>query len=300
MFQPLRNESQRFLAECFKLNRPLVLVAFLLILSSLGLGCASENSDDPRPVVMVSVLPQKWIVDKLAEDFVQTHVMIPPGASPASHEPTIAQRKALADAAFYVIVGHPRFPFERSWLSGLQEEAPNLKLVDGSGDVPMLDSDPHLWVSPTYMLALANRVAFELKKLAPERESEIDENLKALTEEIETTDQIIRTALAKHKGASFLVYHAAWGYFASDYGLTQIPVERGAKQPGPAGLASVIDTAKEKGIRIVLVQPQFPSQAAETIAEQISGEVVLIDPLALDWGTNMRNVAKTFERVLKK
>jgi len=49
----------------------------------------------------------------------------------------------------------------------------------------------------------------------------------------------------------------------------------------------------------VFVQPQFSSKSAELIANEISGRVVVADPLALDWEKNLRDVAEKFEKALK-
>ena len=97
----------------------------------------------------------------------------------------------------------------------------------------------------------------------------------------------------------FLVFHPSWGYFAQEYGLEQIPVEVGGQEPSAAELAKVIALAQEEGIRVVLAQPEFSTQAAETIAREIGGEVLLVSPLAPDWLANMRRVAETFARALE-
>ncbi len=44
-----------------------------------------------KPVVSVSILPQKYFLERLAGDLVEVNVMIPPGASPATYEPTVSQ-----------------------------------------------------------------------------------------------------------------------------------------------------------------------------------------------------------------
>jgi zinc transport system substrate-binding protein len=64
-------------------------------------------------------------------------------------------------------------------------------------------------------------------------------------------------------------------------------------------LASLITLAHDEGIRVILAQPEFSTQAAETIAREIGGEVLLVSPLAPDWLDNMRRVADTFARALE-
>ncbi|NMC48643.1 MAG: zinc ABC transporter solute-binding protein, partial [Desulfovibrio sp.] len=97
----------------------------------------------------------------------------------------------------------------------------------------------------------------------------------------------------------FMVFHPAWGYFARQYGLTQVPVESEGKEPGPAELAALIDQARKDGITVVFVQPQFSTRSAEVVARGIGGSVVPVDPLAEDWLANMDKAAAAFQAAMK-
>jgi len=73
----------------------------------------------------------------------------------------------------------------------------------------------------------------------------------------------------------------------------------GGQEPSAAELAAVITLARERGIRVVLAQPEFSTTAAGTIAREIDGEVLLVSPLAPDWLENMRRVAATIAQALE-
>jgi zinc transport system substrate-binding protein len=102
------------------------------------------------------------------------------------------------------------------------------------------------------------------------------------------------------KNRRFLVFHPSWGYFARDYDLEMITIQVGGQEPSAAELVDLIRRAQQANIRVVFAQPQFSQQAARTLAQQIGGEVLLIDPLAADWLDNLRQVAQTFARVLRE
>jgi zinc transport system substrate-binding protein len=97
-----------------------------------------------------------------------------------------------------------------------------------------------------------------------------------------------------------MVFHPAWGYFARDYGLEMIPVEIGGQEPSAAELAALVAEAQEEDIKVVFAQPEFSTRAAETIAYEIGGQVLLISPLAPDWLDSLRHVADTFAEVLSQ
>ena len=89
-----------------------------------------------------------------------------------------------------------------------------------------------------------------------------------------------------------MIYHPALSYFARDYGLHQISIEEGGKEPSPAHLKELIDLCKAEDVRVIFVQPEFDKRNAETIAQQTGTKVVPINPLSYDWEKDMLNVAK--------
>ena len=104
-------------------------------------------------------------------------------------------------------------------------------------------------------------------------------------------DADLKKTLAGKKGLRFMVFHPAWGYFAQAYGLRQVPIEIEGKNPKPAQLQELIRRARESGIRVIFVQPQFSTKSAEIVAREIGGQVAFADPLAGDWMANLRQVA---------
>jgi zinc transport system substrate-binding protein len=257
--------------------------ALLAVIASGSGGCGPEAPADPRPLVAVSVPPQAWVVEQLAGDRVRIEVMVPPGASPITHEPTIRQLRRLESARLYVAVGHPAFPFESAWLGPLLDESPELpvlRMADGEaaeGVADLEQDDPHVWVTPRQIRSLAVRLAAALVPLLPDAERALSDRLAAVIAETEAVDALLRAKLTGRAERRFLVLHAAWGHLAAAYGLEQVPIERGHKAAD--------------GARVLFVQPQFDATAARLVAREIGARVVVLDPLARDWAANMRAVA---------
>ena len=99
--------------------------------------------------------------------------------------------------------------------------------------------------------------------------------------------------------AEFMVFHPSWGYFAHAYGLEQVPIEIEGKEPKPAELKYLIEHGKKIGIEVIFVQPQFSWQAAQTIAQATTAQIVVVDPLATDWAENLRQVAVKLSAALR-
>jgi len=296
----------------------LVSMLCILAIPVLALaGCGQRTTPEPTGAlnVMVSILPQKYFVERIGGEYVSVNVMVQPGASPATYEPKPEQLAALSEAGAYVSIG---VPFEQAWLDRIAAANPDMLIVDTTRGIERMpvaahhhhgeehhegepeNPDPHIWLSPRLVKTQAQTIYEALVQLDPEHKGVYQANLEDFLADIDTLDADIRATLAGVKNRKFMVFHPSWGYFARDYDLEMIPVEVGGQEPSAAELAELIAEAREKGIQVIFAQPQFSTRAAETIAQEIGGEVLLLDPLAEDWLDNMRQVADTFAEVLSQ
>ena len=113
-------------------------------------------------------------------------------------------------------------------------------------------------------------------------------------------DAELEEILRPLRGEALFVFHPAFGYFADRYGLEQIAIEIEGREPGPRQLEEIIEHAKEQGVRVIFVQPQFSKKSAETVARAIDGAVVPIDPLAYDWLDNLKRIGEKVRQGLSK
>jgi zinc transport system substrate-binding protein len=250
-------------------------------------------------VVAVSVLPQVFFVERIADDRVDIAVMIPPGANPSTYEPGIDELTNFSRAAIYVAVGHPHFAFEAAWVEKLLSANPRLEIIHGAAWDGHEGYDPHVWLSPSVVRVRVERTASALAKVLPGDREAIQANLVELLAEIDALDAEIRERLEPYSGRKIFVFHAAWGHFTREYGLVQVSLEEGARKPGAGTLASFIEEAKREEARVIFVQPQFSQESARVVAQEVGARVETLDPLARDWLDNMRRVAVAFEDALK-
>ncbi len=266
--------------------------------------------------VFVSILPQKYFVRQIGGDLVDVHVMVPPGAGPATYEPKPRQMMALSTAAVYFAAG---VPFERAWLDKIAAANPNMRIVhtdDGIEKIPMADHhhaadpsraahgdetllDPHIWLSPPLVKIQAGHIFNTLAAIDPGHEETYATNYHAFLGEIDSLHRQLLAVFAGKQGAAFMVFHPSWGYFANTYGLRQIPIELEGKEPKPVQLKDLITKARSMGIKVVFAQPQFSAKSARVIAGAIKGTVILADPLAENWADNLRTQALKFRQALR-
>ncbi len=282
------------------------LVRLIIILGFFLSACSNnQKKADTGNSIMVSVLPQKYFVEKIAGDHFNINVMIPPGASPVTYEPTPKQMKELTKSFVYFRIGH--IEFEKSWMKKLININPDMEIIDLSKTADLIKPehnhdhsheghhhhgvDPHIWTSPKEVKKQAALIFEYIATEAPEYNKEFKSNYNSFIQEIASLDSYLTRVLEPYKNNKFLIFHPALSYIARDYGLEQISIEIDGKEPTPANIRNIIDIAKKEQIKIVFVQKQFSMHNAEVIASEINGKVVQIDPLDYNWTESIRTIA---------
>ena len=240
--------------------------------------------------VIVTILPQAEFVEKIGGERVQVSVMVPPGASPHTYEPTPKQLVEVSEADIYFQVGSG-IDFESAFMDKIVKLNSKMLVVNCSKGIEIFDRDPHVWLSPRNAKKMVRNIYDALVQVDPKNREYYRRNMELYLEELDKLDREIREILKNVTNRHFMIYHPAWGYFAREYNLTQIPVEKEGKEPTVRGLMALIDQARRLKMKVIFVSPQFDRKKAETIAESIQGRIIFLDPLAKDYVDNLRSAA---------
>lgn len=300
------------------MKKLVIFLLFVLLLSAAPTALA-------RPLkTFVSIVPQKYFLEKIGGDLVEVAVMVQPGASPVTYEPKPRQMVALAKTDIYFAIG---VPFEAAWLKKIAATNSKMRVVHteaGIQKVAMIThhhheeksephqektghsqdrhftEDPHIWLSPPLVMQQARNILNGLVAFDKAHRPIYEANYRNFIVEIVDLDLELKSALEIDRGhLEFMVFHPSWGYFARAYGLKQIPIEMEGKEPKPAELQYLIEYGRKQGIKAIFVQPQFSRQAAQTIVQSLGGQIILVDPLAPDWKKNLQEVAVKFQTALR-
>ncbi len=272
--------------------------------------------------IYVSILPQKYFIERIGGEQVDVSVMVQAGHSPATYEPTPSQMAKLSQVTLYFRIG---VAFEDVWLPKLQQNNPQLIIIDARQGIelqtmPDIEEvlaehhedehhedehhhhgafDPHIWLNPRLVKIMAQQILQQLIKYDPTRQALYQQNHAQFVQELEQVDTEIQTILAKIEHRKFMVFHPSWGYFAQAYHLQQIPIEIKGKSPNPKDLAHLIHYAKQHKIKVIFVQKQFSQKAAQAIANSTQAQLISVDPLALNYLENLVQTAKTFAKAMQ-
>jgi len=269
-----------------------------------------------KPIVFVSIVPQKYFVEQIAGELLDVQVLVSPGANPHMYEPSPAQMASLSKAKAYFAIG---INLENTWLPRINGTLPSLRMVytqRGVKKIPIIDHgdhgdgheghdhgtlDPHIWLDPVRVKTIARNTCNGLIKADPANRASYETNLVKFLKELDKLNNDIIAIMAEVPSTqrAFLVFHPSWGYFAERYDLHQMPIESEGREPSPKELAGIIKEARTKDIKVIFVQPQISQRTARSIASQIDGRVEQLDPLSFNWRENLMNAAKAFKQNLQ-
>ena len=289
------------------ISKRFIALALLAAAGAASAFCAPHAG--AKPLVAVSILPQRYFVERIAGDRFRTIVIVGPGQSPHSYEPSPRQMADLSGAAAWFVVG---VEFERALVPKISSLYPSLSIVDTTADVVFrrLDAheheaegieaggehddesapDPHVWLGRAPVIAQARIIRDELIRMDPAGQATFMKNFEAFVRDIDAVfDDLVRE-LAPLRGKPVFVYHPSFGYFFDEFGIVQVAVETGGKEPTQRGLTELAARAKKEGAAAIFVQAQFPTAAAKTLAKSLGGSVVPMDSLAPDWLDNLKRM----------
>ncbi len=272
------------------------------------------KKNETQKIITVSILPQKYFTERIVGDNFHINVMVGPGHEPHDYEPLPKQMIGLANSKLYLSIG---VPFEDQLLNKIQNINPDIKIIKTQEGITLKplsnyndhdqhenDSqeikDPHIWLSPKLVKMQAENIYNAVLSIDPGNKKFYEKNLNKFLIDLEKISQEINDTFSKINKKEFMVFHPAWGYFADEFGLRQIPIELEGKEPAPKQLLRVINLAKEKKIKVIFVQKQFSVNSARALAGEINAVVVTIDPLSEDYLNNLKNIADAILENIKE
>lgn len=305
-----------------------VMTAIIAMAGTSLSGCANRQHKASGIVIAVSILPQKYFLERVGGNRVTALVLVGPGQNPHSYEPTPRQMAALAASRAWIKSGTD---FEISLEPKIRKQYPTLSIVDGTAGVMFreleahsdadeksdsgenaqagngdenalgieLNIDRHSWLGREPAKIMAGWIRDTLISIDPAGEALYRANCESLVADIDAEFDSLKSRLAPLAGTKVFVFHPSFGYFLDEFAITQEAVEVGGKEPTARALAALIEEAKRDKPAAIFVQAQFPVNAAKKIADSVGADVVSLDPLAPDWLANIKRIGAALEKTAR-
>ncbi|MFG3582138.1 metal ABC transporter substrate-binding protein [Micromonospora chersina] len=283
-------------------SAPRVLAAATAALLGLGgLAACSDGggggSDPDRVDVVAAFYPLQFLAEKIGGDAVTVTNLAKPGAEPHDLELNPRQVGQVVDAELIV------------YLAGFQpavdeavEQNGGDRAFDVAGVQPLLDAaagghehegeehghgeetggkDPHLWLDPTRLATVGDRLAERLGKIAPDRAADFTARAAALRAELTGLDADYTRSLATCQRREIVASHTAFGYLAARYQLEQVGITglTPDAEPSPQRLAEVAKEAREHGATTIFFETLVSPKVAETVAREVGAKTAVLDPI---------------------
>lgn len=263
-------------------------IATLLICVLMVVGC-SEKVENNKKTIYVTITPMQSLIEEITMGDFDVEVIVPKGASPETFEPTPKQVTAFSRAEFIFSTG--LIDFEQSLVKRINGTAELINLSEGVELMAGCCShghhhhhhgvDPHVWTSPRALRTMISNAHNALIAHYPDS-VKYTEATERLLERVDALDTYCATRIEEAGVEAIMIYHPAYTYYARDYGIEQIAIEHDGKEPSLRQTTSLIERAKEHGIKSIFRQPQYSEDKVRAIANDTDAEIITTDPLSED------------------
>ena len=284
-----------------RLSRFLKIISPLLIINGLILN-ANAN-------IISSVKPIAFITQAISDGVTNTDILLPDGTSPHTYSLKPSDLAKIKTAELIIWVGEDLETFMPTVLKSIDKDKqielmdiPTIKSLlrtstnnhdqreththnhDSDNDHHHGEYDEHIWLSPKIAKEIAQAVHDKLITIYPDKKDIIDENLNEFTVKLAETEQNIAKKLINVQNSGYFVFHDAYGYFESQFGLKNLGsfTINPAVQPGVQTVYAIKRELKEHQAVCVFREPQFSPAVIEKIVNGTDVRIGELNPLGTD------------------
>jgi len=266
---------------------------------------ASASAPTSKLQVETSFYPMYEFASQVAGNLADVHLLIPSGVEPHDWEPTPQDIGKIEKADVLIYNGAGM----EGWVDQVLASSNNksLNIVEASKGLELMESsaeeeehaddeaghdhhedahehgglDPHVWLSPKLAIQEVRNIEAALIAKAPDHKDEFAKNADTYVAKLEALDADYQKELGSTKRKDFITQHAAFGYLAKTYGLTQVPIAglSPEQEPSASAMTEVVKFAKEHQVKTIFFETLVSSQVADTIAREISASTAVLNPL---------------------
>lgn len=281
-------------------KRWFALLGLCVVLMTTLVCCGEKHGADDKPILTVSIPPQKYLLEQIVGEKFVVNSLLSPGTNPENYDPSMNHLIGMQKSKAYLRMGN--IGFEAAALSKINDNFPDLQIYNTSAGVPLIrgthghhesDIDPHVWTSVKNAKIIAENMYKAIVEIDSLNKDYYQKRYEALRHDLELVDDSITKLLAPMKGETFLVWHPSLTYMASDYGLKQMSVEYEGKEATADHLKHIIDEAKAVSPKVFFYQKEYDSRQAELISKEIGVSLTPVNLMNYEWKQEMYNIANT-------
>lgn len=262
---------------------------FLTIIIFSIFSCQNLNKNKEKVDIYTSIAPIKFIIDNITGEILNTATLIKPGSDPHTFEISAKELQLLANAKAYFSID---LPYEKTIVDKMTKQnissfkVFSIELNEGK--------DIHRWTSISKIKEISKEFVKALTELYPDKKNLFDTNYNVFIDKLNNLNEAIKYNIENSKIKTFLILHPALTYFAEDYGLNQISIEKEGKEPSLSDLIELGKRIKKDNIKFIFLQPEFPEEQILQFIKDNKIEAINIDILGYNIFETLLKVSETF------
>ncbi|KPI23049.1 metal ABC transporter substrate-binding protein [Streptomyces sp. NPDC054950] len=286
-------------------RRRLISGTAVAAVTALGLGTLSACSSDSAAAantdkfdVVASFYPMAFLAEQIGGDHVNVTSLTEPGQEPHDLEISAKQTAALqeSDAVLYLKDLQPsvddavaqseiKTKIDAASLTTLEkhgnEVGGHAAEHDDHENEELSGLDPHIWLDPVRYSQVAEGVGKAFEKADPDHAADYKANTAALVKKLGALNTQFKDGLANTRTKVFVTTHAAFGYLAERYGLTEEAINGldPESEPSAARVKELEKMAKADGVTTVFYETLVSDKTAKTIASDANLKTDVLDPI---------------------
>ena len=298
-----------------RLLAPALTVLAIAMVSGCGSSQGAGVSHDDTVAVAAAFYPLQFAAEQVGGDHVRVTGLTKPGGEP--HDLELSPKEVADLAKAKVVVYEKGFQpavdeavatqasktaFDVSAAAGLDLPAPE-EGDDHAGESAQehaehTGQDPHFWLDPVKYAAVATALGERLAKDDPAHAADYRANAKAFAAKLTSLDSEFSTALKSCAKKDLVTSHAAFGYLAKRYGLTQEGITGISPdaEPNAAQMRQIVEHVKEHGVGTIYSETLVSPALADTIARESGARVAVLDPIE---GVTTKSAGKDYFEIMR-
>ena len=258
---------------------------------------SEKTSEGSKKLQIVTTFyPMYYFAHKVAGNSANVELLIPKGVEPHDWEPTAKDMAKIQDADMFIYNSRYFETWTEKVLKSINDS--DLNVVEASNGIKLMDAleseekehghsehtsskDPHVWLSPVLAQQEVDNIAKALEQTDPANKDQYEKNAASLNSQLSELDRLYKETIDKAQKKEFVTQHAAFGYLAKQYGLTQIPIAGLSPdvEPTLGKLKELTELTKKKNVKIIYFEELTSSKVAETLANEIGAKTEVLNPL---------------------
>ena len=271
-------------------KKPILLasiVGVMLIPLILLTGCPSkkEIKDSKKITITATFYPMYIMLLNITENVPNIEVtMLAPAETGCLHDYQLSTRDMKTIDGSDIIVANGAGMEE--FLEKVLDTKDKSQIIEATVGFPLLEGNPHVWVSPKGAMYQVTRIAEGLAQLNPENGNAYIENAKKYNEKLQQLDTTMKSELQNLHKKPIITFHEAFPYFAQEFNLNLLgsvdEEHHHGGSPNPKELSEIItkinDLIKTGETPVLFIEEGHSSPAAEIISTETNLPIFQLNP----------------------